>query len=179
MDQGEYSRPNRTEQLWRALCALFGVDSVKRRFGLQAPAEWSAALSHLTDAQLRNGVDKLTRSGAEHVPSLPQFLSMCHQAREFEDHSPLPRITGPTFSKWEIEGNQHLYAFVMRQTLGLHRHFDEADTRILLEHKRAWVEDREVDDIGAGVPVEQQKRAWNEVMAAALSRIEKRAQEAV
>jgi hypothetical protein len=176
MDQGEYSRgPSRAEQLWRHLCGLFGVDSVKRRFGLQAPAEWTGALSSLTDAQLRNGVDKLTKSGAEHVPSLPQFLAMCHQAREYEDNATLPRITGPHFSKWEIEANRHLLNYVLK-CAGRKRYFDEPETRILLEHKRAWVEDCEADDIGAGVPVEQQRRAWDEVLAAALARIEKRAE---
>ena len=104
-----------------------------------------------------------SRGGSEHIPSLPQFIALCHQAREFEDRSDLPRLPAPQFGKWEAEANRHLLNFVLKCGGGK-MYFDEPATRILLEHKRAWVEDMTTDDHGAGVAVEQQQAAWEEAM---------------
>jgi hypothetical protein len=149
---------------------MFGVDSLKRKYGLKPPDEWEASLSHLTDAQIRNGVDKLLKSGTEHMPSLPQFVAMCHQAREFEDRSDLPRLAGPKLDKWATAANLHLLDFV-RTRAASRQHFDASATRILLEHRSAWAEDMRADDKGDGVPAEKQRKAWDECMGYAMDRI--------
>ena len=157
------SSPSRAAQLWQHMAGMFGADAIKRKFGAQPPNEWESALSQLTDAQLRNGVEKLLRSGAEHVPALPQFLVMCHTAREFEDHSTLKRIEGTQFDTWGIAANFHLLAYV-RTAAGNKRYFNPEQTGILVQFKNAWAEDMRADDKGEGIPIEKQKAAWKDCL---------------
>lgn len=170
MPQAEYSTPSRADQVWRHLSGLFGAEALKRKFGSRPPAEWDGALRSLSDAQIANGVGQLLSSGAVHLPSLPEFLAYCRQAREFEDRSEFQRLDAPQFTAWEFEGNLHLLDHVKR-CAEKKQYFDAAATKILLEHKRAWVDDMEVADMGKGVPIEQQKAAWVDVMEAAMKRI--------
>lgn len=171
-DSHAYSRPpSPAEQLWRHLSALFGVDSLKRRYGLTPPPEWAACLGRLSAAQLRNGVEKLTRSGAPQLPSLPQFLAMCHEAREFEDSGLDPRLSAPAIDAWEHVANLHLLDHV-RTCAGRGMYFDERSTRVLLEHKRTWAEDMRAEAGPDGVPIDRQKAVWAEVITAAMKRCE-------
>jgi hypothetical protein len=163
MDQGAYSRtPSRAEQLWSHLSGLFGGEALKRKFGMTPPQEWASALSYLTDAQLGHGVEKLMRSGAEHIPSLPQFIAMCKDAREFEADSSL-KLSGPQFDNWAVAGNNHFLAYVLR-AMRRKRHLSEDQTREFVKFKNAWAEDMRADDRGSGVPIEAQKAAWLDCM---------------
>lgn len=168
MDQEGYSRtPSRAEQLWKHLCGLFGVDSVKRKYGLKPPLEWDAMLRALSEAQIRNGVDRLSASGLEHVPSLPQFLALCHQAREFEDRSEYERLRAPELDKWAIAANKHLLAHVLKSAT-IRCYFDPPMTETLVKFKNAWADDMRVaEQNGQGIPIEEQKNAWEDCMSRA------------
>jgi hypothetical protein len=165
MPQAEYSTPSRADQLWRHLSGLFGAEALKRKFGTRPPAEWDGALRSLSDAQIANGVDRLLNSGSEHIPSLPQFLALCRQAREFEDRSGYERLPAKRYDKWDMAGNRHLLAYVLKAGFTEKRRFDEAKTRTLVAYKNAWVEDMRSAETGEeGMPVEAQKAAWEDCM---------------
>jgi len=142
---------------------MFGADAINRKFGRTPPMEWAAALSYLSELQLRHGLDVLMRSGAEHMPSLPAFLATCRAAREWNP-DPAQAVTGPVAAdKWESTANMHLLAHVMKA--GAHKsYYDEPQTRILVQLKNAWAEDMRADDRGEGVPVEVQRAAWRDCM---------------
>jgi hypothetical protein len=142
---------------------MFGADALNRKFGKQPPREWEALLSHLTDAQLRHGMGTLAKSGAEHIPSLPQFIAMCRQAREFENFGDLPRIAPKMANNWTLTANRHLFAYILKCG-ALRRYFDEAETKILVAFKNAWAEDMAVDDKGQGIAITAQEAAWADCM---------------
>jgi len=165
MDQGEYSTPSRASLLWGHLSGLFGAEALKRKYGASPPIEWEQMLRGLTHGQMQNGVQRLLASGAEHIPSLPQFLASCRDAREWEDRSTLTRLNGPQFDKWDIAGNQHFMAYVLTR-LKQKRPLTEDETRIMVKCKNAWAEDMRADaDPDTGMPVPQQKATWAECMA--------------
>lgn len=138
---------------------------MKRKFGVKPPLEWESALAYLTDDQLRHGMESLVKSGGEHVPSLPAFLALCRQAREWSDDPP-PAITGPIWDKWLLAANRHLIAYLMAAALA-RRVFRDADYQVLLQFKNAWAEDMRADDKGAGLEIEAQQAAWRDCMARA------------
>lgn len=162
MTDEPYSTPKTlAEQLWQHLGSLFGVDALKRKYGLTPPMAWTSALSHLSPRQLRHGIDRLTNSGSAQIPSLPQFLAMCRDAREFEPGFDAPRIDGPKFDAWAVAANHHFMAYVWGHAKG----WTEEHTRIFVQYKNAWADDCRA--LGNSVPVDQQKAMWADCMARA------------
>lgn len=128
------------------------------------------ALARLTDAQIRNGIEALLSSGLDHVPTLPQFITLCRSAREYAN--PLtPRIEAPQMNRWMMSANRHLLGYIAHHSHGK-CFFDAGQTRILVEAKNAWAEDMQADDAndGKGIPVAIQRKAWDECMANARKR---------
>jgi hypothetical protein len=180
-DQDEYSRPNLAQQLWAHFAALFGADAIKRKFGSTPPREWESALSYLTDAQIRHGMDTLVKSGAEHIPSLPQFIASCRTAREWADDDGEIKKLESKFDKWGMAANRHLLAYAMKhpKRLAPDSTFDPVThqavpgpltakhTSVFVQFKNAWADDMRADDRGEGLPVEQQQEAWCDCMARA------------
>lgn len=167
MNEQQSPQKSRAALVWQHLAAMFGADALKRKFGLQPPEEWSAALSYLADAQLQHGLDALLRSGSEHMPSLPQFLASCRSAREFSaDQAQLALPGAEKPDAWESAANSHLLGYVAKCG-AVRRYFDRRETLILCQFKRSWAEDCRVDAIEGGMPVPEQKRRWREAMLGA------------
>lgn len=173
--QDEYSKPNRAEQVWSHFSGMFGGDAVKRKFGTKPPTEWESALTYLTDNQLRHGLETIVKSGAEHIPTLPQFLHACRNSREWEDDG-ATRITATLTDKWGVAANNHLLAHVWK-CAARKQFFDADQTRILVQFKNSWAEDMRADDKGEGISVEQQRVAWEDCMERADQQIAQLSQE--
>lgn len=149
---------------------MFGGDAVKRKFGTKPPAEWESALTYLTDNQLRHGLESTVKSGAEHIPTLPQFLSACRNAREYESDGAI-KLEGPITDKWGVAANNHLLAHVWK-CAARKRYFDGPQTMILVQFKNSWAEDMRADDRGDGLPIEQQQDAWHDCIKRAMAAIQ-------
>lgn len=113
-------RPDRAAALWRRLSGMFGPDAIARKFGATPPPEWAAMIARLNDFELERGVRRLVYSGRAHVPTLPEFLRLCRAVEDEADHTgPKAQLTAlpaeAPVSKWQVLGNQHLLAHVLRQ----------------------------------------------------------------
>ncbi len=179
--QDEYSTPNRAQQVWSHFSGLFGADALKRKFGPSPPAEWADQLSYLTDAQVRRGFEVTMNAGSAHVPTLPEFVAYCRNAREFESGD-APQLEGPRTDRWGVEANNHLLAQVRAhakyyspdstyeydQKAGKHLAksgpIGRARTEIVVRWKNAWADDMRADDKGAGISIAKQKAAWQDCM---------------
>lgn len=163
----ERQSSQRTRELWAHLGALFGFDSVKRKFGQTPPMEWDAALSQLTDAQLNHGLNSVLSSGKQHMPSLPEFIAICRSAREWVNPGkPEQQIVDDRFDRWDVAANQHFLAEVLR-AMNRGTPFTPGQTLAYLPWKHAWARDCREDDKGQGVPVETQRLWWDDCMARA------------
>lgn len=177
MAQGEYSSPNRAQQVWSRFAGLFGADALKRKFGMTPPPEWESGLSELSDAQLVNGMARVKNSGSDHIPTLPAFLQLCRTSNEW--HGPyVPKDPPITMDKWAIAANYHLMAHIRRhpKKYAPDSRYDGAVqagpltktyTGIVVQFKNAWAEDMRADDKGEGVTIAHQKAAWDDCMARA------------
>lgn len=161
--------------MWGCLSGLFGLDSVRRKFGQLPPPEWDLALAMLSDEQLQYGLTALMKSGKGHCPSLPEFVALSHSAREFyTPPSQAARIEDNRFDKWDIAANQHFLAEVLRR-LNLCRPFTQVETPVYVRWKNAWARDcRDDDTQGEGVPIESQRLWWADVMAKAQAECERK-----
>jgi hypothetical protein len=159
----------RARQVWGHLVALFGADAVERKYGLEPPDEWSGALETLSEAQLRAGVSGLLNGGRAYVPTLPEFLAVCRNGREFSRE--LPKLSYR--DDWEPQGNQHLLAYVLLRPKryspdGVPSDVTRARTLCLCRAKARWVKlMRESGDEKGLVDVETQKAIWADEMAQA------------
>lgn len=153
-------RIDRAEELWRRFIGMFGGDSVKRKFGTTMPQEWRATVSHLDPRQIDRGLRRLVYSGAEHVPSLPAFLRLCRSLDDTLDPKPTPANTLPShadgFDVWDIAGNRHLLAHILRRTL----RGRSVGVDLLVQAKRSWCEDMRDLARNGPVPVETQRAVW-------------------
>jgi hypothetical protein len=151
--------------VWGCLGGLFGLDSVRRKFGPLPPPEWDSALHVLSDMQVQHGLSTLLKSGKTYVPTLPEFIGHCRSAREFVNPvSPAQQIEDNRFDKWDIAGNQHFLAEVLRR-MHWQKPFTAAETIVYVRWKNAWARDCREEEVGdKGVSIEKQKLWWADVM---------------
>lgn len=164
---------SRVESIWRGLIALFGADSVVRKFGNTAPPEWATVIGSLKDYELQRGIRRLTFSGKPHVPSLPEFLKLCREVGgdEHADENRRPLLPPPDIpgmDDWEACANRHLLAFVLQNWHDTNRTFNADETALLVAGKKAWAVDmREIHGTDKA-PADHGKDWFNQYMQAAL-----------
>lgn len=146
---------------------MYGIDALMRKFGESPPMEWVSALAGLNDAQMQNGLRQLVKGGSAHVPTLPEFLKACREAREFQTpYKALPAQN--QWDAWGVTANQHMLAEVLKDPKFWHPDHQHGEpgpigtrrTLILVQAKNRWAQMmRESADDGH-MDVPSQKGAW-------------------
>lgn len=150
----------RSQLIWQRLAGIFGADALERKFGKEAPPEWIAAISELTQVQLDHGLAKLLQGGGAHVPSLPVFIAACRDAREFARSAPNQTLEDKRFDGWAAAGNKHLLALCMRRAMRSEGGFDAAQTALLVAAKNAWAQTMRDTAENGEVDIETQLGLW-------------------
>lgn len=168
MSEWSANNQDRANQVWGRLAGCFG-ESLIRKFGEEPPSEWIGAISRLNDYQLQQGIRRVVYSGKAAAPSLPEFVKLCRTVGQADDVPDDPQATKPqmleytggNFDKWDIAGNRHLFAYVLRK-LDKKRCFDERETKILVRFKNLWADQMRLSAGDETVPVEEQVEVWEE-----------------
>jgi hypothetical protein len=170
MNPKKTSPPSRASEVWERFVGMFGGDAVRRKFGDAPPAEWVGVLAQISDYQLERGMRRLLASGKANIPSLPEFRKLCVMLAhdDLDEAAPqglaLPAPDTWTGDAWDMSATRHLLAHILRQ-MQLKRCYDPRETKILVSYKNAWARDmREEADSNREVPVERQRKCWDETM---------------
>jgi hypothetical protein len=161
-------------EVWRRFAGMFGADAVARKYGNEIPPEWHAMLAKLNEHQVARGVRMLAYSGKPHVPSLPEFVKLCRDAehdREGSDRLSLPPRNNYPGDGWDVEANNHFFAYVLRR-LRDRKPIQPQELPAFLKMKAAWARDcREFVDEATGEvgrpPIAEQQSWWADVMSTA------------
>lgn len=75
-------------------------------------------------------------------------------------------MNGTNFDRWDIAGNSHFLAYVLRK-MSVKRCFSADETRILVRYKNAWAQDMREVSVNGMVAVEVQKASWKDFIEGA------------
>lgn len=145
--------------------AFFGADAIERKYGLEPPQDWTAAVESLGDAQLRAGIEALSKSALAFPPTLPQFVSMCRSSREFT--TGFRAIGYEREDAWAVAANTHLAAYLFKRNALRYSPDGDANSRVTRERtlcvvraKNRWAQTMRETAEGGHVDVETQKGFW-------------------
>lgn len=154
MNPNDNSPQSRANTVWTRFVGMFGGDAVDRKYGLTPPPEWVAMISRLNPFEVDRGLRRLAYSGKAHVPSLPEFTSLCRAVGDDtieEGPRPLPTLPKPVkdpFDGWDIAGNTRFWKYITRRLTDQPRAWGapgstrQAEaTRIAVGYKNAWAQD--------------------------------------
>lgn len=162
---------------------MFGVDALERKYGPTPPMEWRSMVDGLNDAQLSTGIASVAASGSSHMPTLPEFMKRCREAREFSSASVSHQLEDDRFDGWARAGNGHLMAYLSKQGSPKRYHPDSRIsknvrgfevlpgrkghelTMILVRAKNRWAQIMRESVEDGQVDVETQQAVWADQMA--------------
>lgn len=172
-----------------SLCAMFGGEAMKRKYGMTPPKEWVEVIGRLRDYELARGMRRVLGSGTEHIPSLPKFRRFCQEVATDDDPpqtQPLMALPSNLANQddWEVLANRrllkHIYTVLGKdpKALGpvtpydfkLHR--DEGkpnlgsqqqqnNTAVLVHWKKKWAQDMRDEATAEGVDGKYQREVWD------------------
>ena len=73
--------PEQTKHLWRLLGQTYG-HKFADQYGPTPNEAWTAALTTLSQSQVKHALGEAIRSGSPFVPTLPEFVKMAREYRE-------------------------------------------------------------------------------------------------
>lgn len=88
-------RSLRTRKLWRSMTDLFGARWLES-YGPEPSPLWANQIEQLDDLQVKRALQTILKSGAQHPPTLPEFLAYARNERVSA-----PAISEPETSREE------------------------------------------------------------------------------
>ena len=157
MDAWSASNPQKARAVWDRLLGCFG-DSLLRKFGPEPPQEWVGAIDALNPYQLDRGMRRIVFGWKGGAPTLPDFMRLCRSVGqdEFDEGRPaVPLLPGedPWEGKeWQMTGNRHLLAHLMRQILVDGKRYGEGPSFACLRLSARELEEANRDRGRVGLP---------------------------
>src|SRR5579871_268735 len=79
----------RPAKFWKGMIEFFGQRWAES-FGAEPSPLWVQAIESLTDAQLKDGIARVMKSGAQHPPTMPDFLVLARGIARTVEWKPEP-----------------------------------------------------------------------------------------